>query len=166
MAGKFGFWQLLTGDVRPNAHEAPEESLRADILRNLNNVLNARRGRIFAHEEYGLDDIEDLGGSPLRVAESIRRLVLTFEPRIHPDGLRVEPTQSAGSTEIFDGFFRQSFVVEGSMVLPKGKTRPIHIRTTVVSDAAQIEGSVEDLDEKEAMDLHPRRVFVEPEDRK
>ncbi len=163
MAGKIGLWKLLTGDMRSRPMENMEETLRQDVLRNLSNVLNARRGRIFGHEAYGLDDIEDLGSSPLRVAESIRRLVLQFEPRIAPDGLRVIPTKSEGRTKIFDGYFRQSFVVEGRMILPKGKSRPIHIRTTVVSEAAQIEGQVESIDEPATPNRHPRRVFVEEE---
>jgi predicted component of type VI protein secretion system len=163
MAGKIGFWKLLTGDTRFRPFEDVEETLRQDVLRNLSNVLNARRGRIFAHEDYGLDDIEDLGSSPLRVAECIRRLVLQYEPRIDVEGLRVIPTKSEGRTKIFDGYFRQSFVVEGRMIMPKGKSRPIHIRTTVVSEAAQIEGQVESLDEPTNTNLHPRRVFVEEE---
>lgn len=165
MSGKIGFWKLLTGSTRPKFNEQIEETLRADILRNLNNVLNARRGRIFGHESFGLDDIEDLGGSSLRVAESIRRLVLTYEPRIDPEGIRVIPTRSDGNTAIYDCYFRQSFVVEGRMLLPKGKSRPILIRTTVVSDAAQIEGTAETVDSEQTAGLHPRRVFVEREDR-
>jgi predicted component of type VI protein secretion system len=159
---KIGLWKLLTGDTRVRPFEDQEETLRADVLRNLNNVLNARRGRIFAHDDFGLDDIEDLGTSPLRVAESIRRLVEKYEPRIDPAGLRVIPTKSEGMTQIYDGYFRQSFVVEGRMLLPKGRSKLIHIRTTVVSEAAQIEGRAEDA-EAGPVDLHPRRVVVEDE---
>jgi predicted component of type VI protein secretion system len=166
MAQRVGFWRLLTGETHPSSpFEDPAEPVRADILRNLHNVLNARRGRIVAHEDFGLDDAEDLGTDDRKVADCIRRLVLKFEPRIDPNGLRVERVDSGGATVIYDGFIRQAFVIEGKMILPKGEKRPIHIRTTVVSDAAQIEGPIEAIDDEAAKHLLPRRVVVEPEDR-
>lgn len=163
MAQRIGFWSLLTGEARPRAFQEPDSVVRADVLRNLSNILNARRGRLYAHPEFGLDDMEDLGGSPARVADSIRRLILRFEPRIEPEGLKVIPTKSEGQTQIYDGYFRQAFIVEGRIILAKGKSRPIVIRTTVVSEAAQIEGEVEAIDEIAPPDLHPRRVYVENE---
>lgn len=157
MAAPVGFWQLLTGDANPSSpFQDLEEPVRADILRNLRNVLNSRRGRIVAQEDFGLDDAEDLGTSPLRIAECIKRLVVKFEPRIDPRSLRVLPTKSEGTTHVYDGYIRQSFVIDGKMILPRGETRPVHIRTTMLSDAAKAD------DPSLAV---PRRVLVESEDR-
>lgn len=161
MGSRVGFWQLMTGSTNPaSPFEDNEEMVRADIVRNLHNVLNARRGRIVAQEEFGLDDAEDLGVSEEKdLKKCIRRLITLFEPRISPDPrtLVIKKVDTPGETQFYDGFIRQSFVIEGKMILPRGETRQVHIRTTMLSDEAKAE------DPNRAV---PRRVLVESEERK
>ena len=156
---------MMTGQQRPNPFEDPAESVRQDILRNLYNVLNARRGRVVGWNDFGLDDAEDLSKSPQRVADTIKRLIIKFEPRIDPDQLRVTPSDAPNLGDAYDGYFRASFIVQGRMLLPQGKSKAISIRTTVVNEAAQIEGDVEVLDTTLGTQaLRPRRVLVESDD--
>lgn len=150
----------MTGDDAPSPFDDPASGVRKDVLRNLYNVLNARRGRMAGCPDYGLDDVEDLGRSPTQVAEAIRRLIQRFEPRIDRDSLRVAPSDDLSAIDPVDRYFRASFIVHGQMILPRGETRAINIRTTVLAEAAQVDGQVEDLDTAMGP-VTPRRILVE-----
>ncbi|QDU61516.1 hypothetical protein Pan216_23770 [Planctomycetes bacterium Pan216] len=165
MKHQLSFWQKLTGDTRRSPFDKIEESVRQDVVRNLHNVLNARKGRAAGCRDFGLDDVEDLGKSPVRIAESIKRLILRFEPRIQPDNLQVLPSDNA-PIDFVDGYFRASFIVKGRLIIDDSKRLPIRIRTTVVSEAADFDAMIQEEASDStlgAKELRPRRILVEGE---
>lgn len=156
---KLGFWRLLTGELRRSPFEDPAEELRKDILRNLANVLNARRGRVVGCPELGLDDVEDLARAPARIAQVIKQQIVRFEPRLDPEKLQVTFSREESPADSVDGTFRAHFLVSARMLLPTGPV-PIRIQTTVLSEASQVEVPAQEGDSAVA---RPRRVLVEPE---
>lgn len=144
--------------------EDPTDAVRRDVLRNLGNVLNARRGRLVAQPDYGLDDYEDLARTPAKVAQTIRQQILRFEPRLDPERLQVAFSKSDTPRDSFDGTFRAHFIVTGRLILPSGEMRPIRIQTTVLSEASQVETSLTHDEMQSSGPTRPWRVLVETEE--
>ena len=114
-------WDILT---QPEAvllpPSSPSEEVRRDVLRNIRDVLNARRGRCMGHPDYGMPEVSEFFVSPrgmTRLAREIKRTIERWEPRVaRPVDVRAV---AAGEPEGADaGVFRAAFLVRARLTAP------------------------------------------------
>jgi type VI secretion system lysozyme-like protein len=71
---------------RPYEHRAFDASrLTESVLDSLTRIFNERRGSCETRDDYGMPDLNDVlggGGTPATLANIIRAMIETFEPRL------------------------------------------------------------------------------------
>ncbi len=132
-------WHILTDpDALVSASAEPAELIKRDVLCNVREVLNARRGRCVGHPDYGMPDSAEFLVSPhglARLAREIKQTIERWEPRLaRPVQVRVLSGQDAST----QGVFRATFTIRARLAAPWSEI--CVFRTTIVaSGQAEVE---------------------------
>ena len=115
-------WSILTQpDAISSAPAAPVDWIKQDVLRNIREVLNARRGRCMGHPDYGMPDVSEFFVSPrglTRLVREIKQTIERWEPRV---ARGVDVRAAAGVTgrdQAAEGMFRATFVIRAKLAAP------------------------------------------------
>ncbi len=136
-------WDILTNpDLASSASVEPLESIRRDVLRNIQKILNTRQGRCMGHPDYGMPEGSEFFVSPRgleRLARQIGQTIERWEPRV-ASPVQVRVAQDPGGEKQMKGFhFRAVFTIRAKLAAPWNEL--CVFRTTVRADGqSQVEG--------------------------
>lgn len=88
----------IIGGESDELNYSPSESIVDSILKNLNNILNTRRGNVQISDSYGMPDLTNFPGSNISDSTvELERLICTTVERYEPRLTNVKVNYNRGS---------------------------------------------------------------------
>jgi predicted component of type VI protein secretion system len=128
-------WFVLTNPLEEWSQSIDAiDWLKQDILRNMREVLNSRRGRSIGHLDFGLPDVGELLARPRGkqlLIQEVKQAIERWEPRVAAP-VDVRPVAGSGVDAATQGLFPVYLEIRARLAAAKSEI--CDFRTTILAD--------------------------------